>query len=105
MALAQVLIGVVDMAAEQEQILISPDSELGIALKRAYDRNEPIAVRIGDESYEIDVLETRVKAEPSASSEPDSILSIIGIATTAEPSDIARYKDEYLADAYDYRKR
>lgn len=103
--IANVLNGMVDMAAEQEHILISPDSELGIALKRASVQHEPIAIRVGDESYEIDVFETHVNAEPSASSEPDSILSIIGIAESAEPSDIARFKDEYLADAYDYRKR
>jgi hypothetical protein len=93
------------MAAEQEQILISPDSELGIALKRASVRHEPIAIRIGDESFELDVFEAPVDAESADSSEPDSILSIIGIAASAEPSDIARFKDEYLADAYDYRKR
>lgn len=93
------------MAAEQEQIFIRPDSELGIALKRASVRHEPIAIRIGDESYEVDVFKAHVDVEPTASSEPDSILGIIGIASSAEPSDIARFKDEYLADAYDYRKR
>ena len=92
------------MAAEQKPILISPESELGAALKRASVQHEPILVLVGDESFEVDVFETHTVAAPLDAPEPDSILSIIGIATSAEPSDIARYKDEYVADAYDYRK-
>ncbi len=36
----------------------------------------------------------------AADDEPDSILNIIGIADAGEPTDIARYKDAYLAEAY-----
>ena len=94
-----------EMATEQTPIVISADSELGIALKRASTEHEPVAIRIGDESYEVDVFESHADAEPSESSREDSILSIIGIGSSGEPTDIARFKDQYLADAYDHRKR
>lgn len=38
-----------------------------------------------------------VSWEPTTDDDP--IWSIIGMATTDEPTDIARYKDEYIADA------
>ncbi|MDQ3547518.1 MAG: hypothetical protein M3439_01755, partial [Chloroflexota bacterium] len=67
-----------EMAAEENAIRISPDSELGIALRRASVEHEPIIIRIGSESYAVDVFETRSGAESMVSTEPDAILGIIG---------------------------
>ena len=38
--------------------------------------------------------------ETASTEERDTLLDIIGIAASAEPTDIARYEQEYLAEAY-----
>lgn len=43
--------------------------------------------------------------EASADDEPDSILNLIGIGDSGEPTNIARFKDEYLAEAYETKRR
>ena len=37
--------------------------------------------------------------------DPGRILNIIGLGSSKEPSNIARHKDEYIADAVDHRRR
>lgn len=39
--------------------------------------------------------------DPAADAPPDTILNIIGIGASTEPTDIARHEREYLAEAYD----
>jgi hypothetical protein len=45
----------------------------------------------------------RPRSGAIAATESDSILNIIGIGESSEPTDIARYEREYLADAYDLK--
>ena len=103
------------MATDHSPIVISPDSELGIALKRASTEHEPVTIRIGDESYEVDVFESRtdtadeqyeVHADDNAGcDEPpenrDPLLNVLGIFASGEPNnDVAQDKYRYLAEAY-----
>src|SRR5581483_3643368 len=46
----------------------------------------------------------RSKSVTLSPAESDSVLNIIGIGESSEPTDIARYEREYLADAYDLRR-
>ena len=39
-------------------------------------------------------------SRPALGEEHETLLDIIGIAASAEPTDIARYEQEYLAEAY-----
>ncbi len=45
--------------------------------------------------------EESARPSEAARAEHDCILNIIGIGESAEPTDIAHHKREYLADAYD----
>jgi hypothetical protein len=46
----------------------------------------------------------RARRPATASAERDSILNIIGIGESAEPTDIAHHKHEYVAEAYDVKR-
>ena len=37
--------------------------------------------------------------------QPEVVLNIVGMGASAEPGDIGRFKDQYLADAIDRRNR
>jgi hypothetical protein len=54
-----------------------------------------------------DDTDSSSEADENAPLEPahDSILNIIGIGTSGEESDIARYKHEYLAEAYEVKNK
>jgi hypothetical protein len=45
----------------------------------------------------------RARRRAAASANQDSILNIIGIGESAEPTDMARHKHEYVAEAYDVK--
>jgi hypothetical protein len=93
------------MSESSRVIYISSESELGQVLREAAAANEPIVIDTDDAQYEIDIY-VRWDAElPPSTDEPDAILGIIGIGASAEPTDIARYKDQYIADAIDPRPR
>jgi hypothetical protein len=95
------------VAAEPNRIEIDPDSEIGAALQRAAANGEPLRLTMGTITYLLvdaqpDTLleDDRSRAsERRLVDEPDAILSLIGIAGTGEPTDIARHKREYIADA------
>jgi hypothetical protein len=93
------------VAAEPKVVHISPDSELVLVLKRAAVDREPVLVDTGEQVFEIGDVSARPAAIEEGAEEPDAILNLIDIVDTSEPSDIARYKDRYLADAIDSRPR
>ena len=45
----------------------------------------------------------RFRRRPAANAAPDAILNIVGIGASAEPTDVARYEREYLAEAAERR--
>ena len=47
------------MAAQRKPIKVSPDSELGLVLKRAAASGEPVLVETDDAVYELDVDQAR----------------------------------------------
>ena len=104
-----------EMATEQTPIVISPDSELGIALKRASTEHEPVAIRIGGESYQVDVFESHPATDDEqyevhsnddagcaeSRESRDPLLEVLGIFASGEPNnDVAQDKYRYLAEAY-----
>ena len=104
-----------EMATAQTPIVISPDSELGIALKRASTEHEPVAIRIGDESYEVDVFESHTDTDDEqheahanddagcdeSPEDRDPLLKVLGIFASGDPNnDVAQDKYRYLAEAY-----
>jgi hypothetical protein len=93
------------VAAGPKVVHISPDSELVLALRRAAVDREPVLVDTGEQVFEIGVVSSRPVVTDEDADEPDAILNLIDIVDTSEPSDIARYKDQYLADAINPRSR
>ena len=93
------------MAESRMVVYISSESELGQTLREAAAIGEPIVIDTDDAQYEIDIHVRWDAENPRVPDEPDVILGIIGIGASAEPSNIARYKDQYIADAIDPRPR
>ena len=93
------------MAESRAVVYISSESELGQKLRDAAEDGEPIVIDTDDAQYEVEVhlrWDVEDSGEPS---EPDAILELIGILESREPSNIAEFKDQYLADAIDPRPR
>lgn len=93
------------MYAENQPIDISDWPELARVVEVARRTGTDVRlVRGGEEVAVITPIgfEESDAADRSAAAddEPDSLLNIIGIADMGEPTDIARYKDAYLAEAY-----
>jgi hypothetical protein len=75
---------------------------LGEVLRDAAASGEAISVEAGEELFELDVLPVP-RAFIETDEESDAILGIIGILDEGEPTDIARFKDRYIADAIERR--
>ena len=95
------------MAAGPNILHLSPDDDIVIALKRAAKNHQLVIVRTGEEVIEIGSISTHpdVDSDLCDDDEPDAILELIGILDSREPSNIAEFKDQYLADAIDHRDR
>ena len=93
------------MAESRTVVYISSESELGRALREAAAAGEPIVIDTDDAQYDIHISVRRDAERPRTTDEPDAILGIIGILESAEPSNVAHYKDQYIADAIDPRSR
>lgn len=91
------------MVTGSTRLTVRPDSELGRVLRRAVDAGEPVIVDTGDAVYELDVS-CSASTGASVAEEPDALLGIIGIGASAEPTNIARDKDAYLAETLDPRR-
>jgi hypothetical protein len=85
------------MAAERLQIKVRPQSKLALVVREAAEAGTPVLVDTGDAIFELDVHPAANTADDEY--ERDSLFSIIGISTDGEPTDIGRYKREYLAEA------
>lgn len=84
-------------------IHVEPDSEFGRLLDHVVE-SDAMLEKDGVH-YRVNRVETPVGTRRARRHrlEPERILEIIGIGESAEGSDIARYKDEYIADAVDHR--
>ena len=92
------------MSTQQETIQIEPDSEIGKLLEKAADSAQIL------ESNGARYRVQRLAARPSTNGprrrkrlEPERVLNIIGLGESSEVSNIARFKDKYVADAADHR--
>ena len=92
------------MAAERRVIHIRAGSELAEALRDATEAREPLFVHTGDEVFEVHVDSTE-SVERFNRDKPYSILDIAGLGASGTSGSIADHKDEYIADAYDYKRR
>lgn len=90
------------MAAERKPIDVSARRDLSLVLQDALETGEPILMDTGDTVYEVEVV-TATPQEARTVHEHDPLLGIIGILDEGEPTDIARFKDRYLADAIEPR--
>jgi hypothetical protein len=96
------------VAAQPSVLHLSPDDDLVLALKRAARDHQLVLVNTGDEVIEISAVSTRPAEDDvdhCEAEEPDAILELIGILESSEPSNIAEFKDQYIADAIDPRPR
>ena len=96
------------MAAQSNVLHLSPDDELVVVLKLAARDHNLVIVDTGEEVIEIGSVSTRPadgERDENEDEEPDAILELIGILESREPSNIAEFKDQYLADAIDPRPR
>jgi hypothetical protein len=78
-------------------IKIPPDNDIARLIREAEESGEPLIIDIGDRTYELDIHAVATASD----NEPDAILGIIGLGSSAEPTDISRDKREYLAEAFD----
>lgn len=96
------------MLSEALTIEIDPAGELAHALDAATASvilvHEGVRYRVIRED-DADDLDNATSAPTAASAEDDPILRIIGIGRSTEPSDIARFKDQYIADAILHNNR
>ncbi|HEX5164769.1 MAG TPA: hypothetical protein VFV93_05180 [Thermomicrobiales bacterium] len=86
-------------------VYINSESELAQTLRKAAASGESIIIETDDAQYEIDIRVRWDAENADASDEPDAILELIGIVESREPSNIAEFKDQYIADAIDPRLR
>ncbi len=83
-------------------IHVESESELGRLLEEVEEREafiEKDGVR-----YRLSRVDTAGTASQDARLQPERVLDIIGIGESSEGSNIARYKDQYVADATDHRR-
>jgi hypothetical protein len=90
------------MATTFRVISVPPDSELTQALVDAANSEVPVSVDIGGVTYMVDVHHSVEVRQPLA--EGDALLEIVGMTESSEPTDIARYKDRYLAEAIESQR-
>jgi len=96
------------VAAQPNVIRLPPDDDVVIALKRAAKDHQLVIVQTGEDVIEIGSVSMHPAGDESDLDnldEPDAILELIGILDSKEPSNIAEFKDQYLADAIDPRER
>ena len=87
------------MAAEHKPIHVRPDSELALVVRSAVT-DGPILVELDEGVYELEVRPAPANTQADEAPQQDRLFNIIGLSQSGEPSDIARHKDEYLAEAY-----
>ncbi|HEX5164768.1 MAG TPA: hypothetical protein VFV93_05175 [Thermomicrobiales bacterium] len=92
------------MAAERTMIHAGVDSELAEALRTASEARKPIFINTGDVVYEVHVHAIE-PIERFNRDKPHSILDIAGLGASGSSGSIADHKDEYIADAYDVKRR
>ncbi|HET9016729.1 MAG TPA: hypothetical protein VFN57_14110 [Thermomicrobiaceae bacterium] len=95
------------MTPAPRTIHVDPGSELDRLLEEAGDAVVEMEAR--GVRYRVMRVHDETTAEPSEQRQPggagDSILTIIGLGASAEPTSIGRHEQEYLADAIDSAPR
>lgn len=86
------------MVSEPKVLHLNGDAEIVTALKEAAANRETVTVQAGDDVFVIDVVSSH-RRDTGYQGEHDSILNLIGLFESSSPSNIAKHKDEYLADA------
>ncbi len=95
------------MASPQKTIQIEPGSEVSKLLEEAAE--SALILQANGTRYRVNRIAAPAPAPPDGAPrsrkrlEPERVLNIIGIGESAEESDIARFKDQYLAEAADHR--
>ncbi len=87
------------MSSPTKTIHVEPGSDAESLLKEADEA--PVQIEAGGSRYLLTRLEDTAKDEFDTN-EADSILNIIGIGASDEPTDIAKHKREYLAEAIEH---
>ncbi len=95
------------MATELEKTDISGEPELLRLVEELVASRSPRVLTNGEEALAIvtpvDAPEQARSRRPGTSTRQahDSILNIIGIAASSEPTDVAQHERRYLAEAYE----
>ncbi len=93
------------MPAQPKTVQIEAASELGQLLEEAAET--AIIFESNGARYRVNRVDAPAPADGVPRSrkrlEPERVLNIIGLGQSAEESDIARFKDQYLAEAADHR--
>jgi hypothetical protein len=94
------------MSTKQKTIQIEPDSEIGKLLEEAAE--SALILQANGTRYRVNRVEAapwNKKGQRRRSRDPkdDPLLKNLGILDEGEPTDIARFKDQYIADAVDRR--
>lgn len=92
---------------EMKSVEIGDVPELVALAEEVRRTNEPRILRRQDEDIAMltPVAPKRAKRIPRGKpfTADDPLWNVVGIGSSAEPTNIARYKHEYIADAYDHR--
>jgi hypothetical protein len=83
-------------------IHVEPDSELGLLLDKV-EESDTVLEKEGVR-YRVSRIDAHSARRQHRRLQPERVLDIIGIGESAEGSNIARFKDQYIADATDHRQ-
>ena len=87
------------MSATPKTVHVEAGSELGQLLDAAADKD--ILLEMGGVQYRLNRVDAPAPASTTSRRQlvPERVLNIIGLGASADGSDIARLKDQYIADA------
>ncbi|MBA2276409.1 MAG: hypothetical protein H0W06_01485 [Chloroflexia bacterium] len=92
------------MASPQKTIQIEPGSEVSKLLEEAAE--SALILQANGTRYRVNRIDPRpstngARRRRRTAPKDDPLLGILGIFDEGEPTDIARFKDQYIADAVD----
>jgi hypothetical protein len=89
------------MSSPTKTIHLEPGRDVESLLKEADDA--PVEIEAGGSRYLLTRLED-AETDEGDYEQPDTILNIIGIGASDEPTNVAEHKREYLAEAIEGKR-
>jgi hypothetical protein len=95
------------MADTSKTIFLEPDSELARAIHAAVDLDIDVFVETDGMRYRLNRIDVETDPEDEwhrpEGFDPKRVLNLIGIGASADETNVAEFKDQYIADSIDHR--